>query len=238
MNTCPVAILAGGLGTRLRSQITDRPKALAPVAGKPFLEWQLALLARHGFTRFVLCVGYLAEQIRACLGGGSNWGVDIEYSVETEPLGTAGAIKNAASYFTSTVLVLNGDTYLDINYQEMLAHHRKTQAYQNTLGTLALVRVDDQGRYGSVGVDASGMITGFSEKDRDSSQGWVNAGAYVIEPNLLDHIPAFYPVSLERQVFPGLVSPVPRLSAFQTEGMFVDIGTPEGYQRLQKVLER
>src|SRR5919112_1675155 len=118
-------VLAGGLGTRLRSLLNDRPKPMAQVAGKPFLEYQIEMLRLHGFQDLVLCVGYLARHVQEYFGDGRGWGVHIDYAVETELLGTAGAIKNAQNFIDKDpFLVLNGDSYLEADLRELADFHR------------------------------------------------------------------------------------------------------------------
>src|SRR6185295_2279579 len=113
---CRVFILAGGRGTRLQALFPDQPKPMVPVAGRPFLEHQISLLAQQGFDDFVLCLGYRAEQISSYFGDGARWGVRLAYSTELQPLGTAGALKQAARLWSGPALVLNGDTYLDTDF--------------------------------------------------------------------------------------------------------------------------
>src|SRR5437762_4711031 len=148
----PVLILAGGLGTRLRPTLPDRPKGLAPIGEHSFLEVQLQLLRRQGARRFVLCVGHRAGQVQAELGDGRALGVQIEYSVEEEGclLGTAGALKQAERYFAPHALVLNGDTYFNIDYTQLLQRHLEERQQQDALATLALTRLSERDRYGSV----------------------------------------------------------------------------------------
>ena len=230
-----VFVLAGGLGTRIRSMFPDQPKSLIPIHGKPFLEWQLKLLMQQGFTSFVLCVGYLAGKIIECLGDGSALGAHIEYSVEEAPLGTAGALKNAARFFDRTVLVLNGDTYLVTDYRTLLAHH---QEHDKTIGSLGLVSVPNTSRYGQVVVSSDNHITEFREKAQSPSQtGLVNAGAYILEPDILDYIPAGRTVSIEQEIFPVLAA-AGLLRGFHVTGSFVDMGTPEGLVDLEALLRR
>lgn len=233
-----VFILAGGLGTRIRPLFPDTPKALIPIRGKPFLEHQLQLLAGQGFRHFVLCLGYLAEQIIGYFGDGAKWGVAIEYSVEKSPLGTAGAIKNAARFFRETSLVLNGDTYLEMDYRALIAYHKKQAECTGIIGTLALVEVEDASRYGSVIVGKDGRIIEFREKVPSLRQsGLINAGVYVFEPRFLDYIPAGRNVSLEKETLPTLLASGEKLFGFLVKGPFVDIGTPEGYHSLEKLLQ-
>src|SRR5258706_2335589 len=197
LEACRVFILAGGRGTRLQALFPDQPKPMAPVAGRPFLEHQISLLASQGFRDFVLCVGYRAEQINSYFGDGARWGVRIEYSHEAQPLGTAGALRQAAGFWSGAALVLNGDTYLDTRFASLVGQHRRLAA-RGAIGSLGLLRVDDCARYGQVRLAPDGRIERFEEKRAAPAQaGLVNAGAYVLEPGVLDAIPAGRAVSIE-----------------------------------------
>jgi NDP-sugar pyrophosphorylase family protein len=229
-----VFILAGGPGTRIRAEFPDLPKPLIPICGKPFLERQISLLAEQGFSQFTLCVGYRASQIMEYFGAGTAWGVSLTYSVEPTPLGTAGALKHAASAFHETTLVLNGDTYLDVDYRAVIDYHNRQTP--EVVGTLALVEVPDSARFGEVRVADDSRIAAFDEKvtGRDGP-GLINAGAYVLEPRVLDLIPSGRASSLERDIFPALAA-VGQLGGTIVTGSFVDIGTPAGYAELAALL--
>jgi NDP-sugar pyrophosphorylase family protein len=228
--------LAGGLGTRIQAQFPDIPKPVIPVQGKPFLEIQLELLMRQGFDDFTFCVGYRAEQIMSHFGNGKSWGAAITYSIETNPLGTAGALKFAAPFFRETALVLNGDTYLDIDYRSLMNYHCEQQKRDRTVGTLALIKVQDSARYGEVILGEDHKIIEFREKaPLAGGTALINAGAYVFEPRLLDYIPSERATSLERETFLDLLA-LKNLRGWTVQGHFVDIGTPEGYQALEVLL--
>jgi len=230
--------LAGGLGTRIRPLFPNRPKALIPVRGKPFLEHQLQFLATQGFHNFIFCLGYLAEQIMDHFGDGTKWGIRIEYSVEESPLGTAGALRFAASFFQETSLILNGDTYLNADFRALIAYHREQAKRKGAIGTLALVKVEDTSRYGRVVMDEDGRVIELQEKALFLHKaGFINAGVYVFEPYLLNYIPSGLPVSLEKETFPALLAAGEKLYGFPVKGTFVDIGTPEGYYALEKLLQ-
>lgn len=221
-------ILAGGLGTRLRPVVSDRPKVLAPVAGRPFLSYLLDQLADAGLTRVVLCTGHLGEQIRGLLGR-SYRGLHVHYSQEPSPLGTGGALRLAQPLITSgTVLVMNGDSYCDVDLAELWACHQERHAAASTL-----VRwVADARRFGRVRLDEAGVIRGFDEKRGPDGGGWINAGVYLLGLDLIRTIPTGVALSLEREVLPvwveaGLVHGCPG------EGAFLDIGTPESYRDAQ-----
>jgi mannose-1-phosphate guanylyltransferase len=228
-----VFILAGGLGTRIRPLFADLPKVMIPFSGKPFLEIQMQMLADQGFTSFVLCVGHQAERITDYFDDGREWGWNIVYSHEPEPLGTGGALRYAARYLDAPALILNGDTYLPMDYQALIQKHRD---FPNRIGTLTVVEMEDTRRYGQVVTDANARIQAFLEKAEAAGQGKVNAGVYVFEPLILHHIPPEGTVSLERDVFPSLLTAGIPLYAYTARQAFIDIGTPEGYQALRAAL--
>jgi len=224
-------ILAGGLGTRLRPAIGGLPKALAPVQGRPFLTYQLDLLKRHGITRMVLCTGYGHDAIQRYFGDGGALGVRIQYSVEEEPLGTAGALQRARPYLQGTFLVMNGDTYFSADLSTLLASHRRGGAQ----ATLALVKVPQMGRFGAVTLDARGFVSRFAEKRRRGA-GLINAGIYVCEPGIWAHFPSRLPLSLEEDVFP-ILAEQRLLRGELLEGYHMDVGTPESYAQFQQDME-
>jgi NDP-sugar pyrophosphorylase family protein len=226
-------ILAGGLGTRLRDAVDDRPKALAVVAGQPFLAYLLVQLREQGFCDVVLCVGHLGEQIRDHFGDGRRWGVSIQYAVERQLLGTAGALKNAAPLIDGTFLVLNGDSYLDDDLRQVVALHQRRRDVPHLAGTLAMVWAqDDTAAYGALQLGPGLRIERFREKVRSGIH-WINAGVYVLEPQVLATIPAGRTVSIERETFPWLLEQGQQLYACPMTGFFADIGTPQGYRAFQ-----
>jgi mannose-1-phosphate guanylyltransferase len=212
-------ILVGGLATRLRPLTERIPKAMLLIANRPFLEHQLEHLSRHGVERVILSCGYQPDAIRAHLGD------RVEYVVEDEPLGTGGAIAHAARGLGETFLALNGDVLTDLDVTALVRFHRERAARM----TLALHRVEDPSRYGVVVTDASGAVTRFVEKpERGSAPAdTINAGAYVVEPDVLDLIPPGRAVSVEYEVFPELIGA--GLFAYADDGRWLDIGTPESY---------
>jgi NDP-sugar pyrophosphorylase family protein len=226
-------LLVGGLGTRLRSLVPSAPKSLAPVGDRPFLELLIRQLLGQGIRHLVMCSGYLADQIEAEFGDGRDLGISIEYSKEAQPLGTAGAIKLAQLYLQSAAefLVMNGDSFLEIDFGRLIEFHRA----HGGLATVAVVHVDDAGRYGTVLADSSNRITAFSEKTGKDSPGLINAGVYVFSRRLLDQIPAG-PASLEKDVFTKILDE--GVYAAEQRGMFIDIGTPGDYARAQVLLDR
>jgi len=221
-------LLVGGLGTRLRSAVPSKPKPLAPIGQGPFLELLVLQLRSQGIRRLVMCTGHMAGQIREYFGDGRKWDVSIEYSEETRPLGTGGAVKLAAPFLGggSDFLVLNGDSFVEIDFGRFVEFHRG----HGGIVSIATRRVPDSSRYGTVRVDASNQVVSFLEKTGVQTPGLVNAGAYLFRRNVLDFIPDG-PTSLEKDVFPGLLER--RVFAAEQSGMFIDIGTPEDYAQAQ-----
>lgn len=239
MSPPPVLVLAGGLGTRLRSVVADRPKVLAPVAGRPFLDHLVARLHAGGTRRIVLLVGHLHEQVERHVAERlrpAYPGLEIGCSVEPAPLGTAGALRHAAALrgeTGETFMVLNGDTWFELDTAALIAAHRRAG---DAIVTLAARVVPDSGRYGGLDVSEDGRVRGFFEKDPERGRGLINAGAYVMEPRLLEHIPPGRAVSLEHETFPRLIAAGERLQAVVLGGHFVDIGTAESYAELESYL--
>ena len=227
-----VLILVGGKGTRLQSALTDRPKVLAPVAGRPFLSYLLDQLVSTGFRQVILCAGYKGEQIREAFGDQYN-GLNIQYSQEPEPLGTGGAIRYGLPLIaTDSALVTNGDSYVNCNLTDFLAWHLKNDLQ----ASLLLTYLSDTSRYGRVEVDEEGRILKFDEKGAGHGPGWVNAGVYIFNKVLLESIPIGKFFSVERQFFPNLIGR--GLHGFRTKGAFIDIGTPESYARAEEYFSK
>lgn len=222
-------ILAGGFGTRLRSVVSEVPKGMASVAGKPFLEYQIKWLVVQGIEDIILCLGYMAEKIIEHFGDGKAFGVHITYSVENEPLGTGGALRLAKDLLPSRFLVLNGDTIVDMPVKEMIIAHNASGA----IFSIALVRVDNVAAYGEVVIDKNGRVHAFREKGRHGP-GLINAGLYIMEKSILDAIPPGWACSLEKEVLPRLLAEGRPIYGFVNQGYFLDIGTPENYKRAQE----
>ena len=223
-------VLAGGLGTRLRSVVSDVPKPMAPVAGRPFLELLLGHLARNGFDRVVLSVGHLADVIQGHFG--DAWrGLALDYAREDVPLGTGGAIREAlARCSAGHVHVFNGDTFLGLDCAE-------TEALWAARGLPLIVgrQVADTARYGCMEVDAEGRILRFLEKSAAGGPGLINAGCYVLPRGIVEDFPAREHFSFETDYLREAVGRR-HLLALCTDGEFIDIGTPEDYARAQTLL--
>ena len=231
-------ILAGGLGTRLRRAFDAGPKSLAPVGKKVFLDYLLTWLGAEGVKEAILCVGYKGAQIQEHVGGGEAWGVRARYSVETRLLGTGGALKQAEGMIREDcVFVVNGDTYLGVSLREMLEFHRQRKASV----TVAVARVEETGRYGSVHLDEEKRITVFQEKSGTRFSGEtagmrsINGGVYVVRREVLEMIPVGREMSLEKEVLPDLVA-CKGIFGFETNGYFLDIGVEDDFSRAQTEL--
>jgi D-glycero-alpha-D-manno-heptose 1-phosphate guanylyltransferase len=221
-------VLAGGFGTRLRGVVDDVPKPMAPVQGRPFLAFVLDQLADSGFHTAILATGYLHETIRAHFGEKFR-SLALVYSVEHEPLGTGGAIRLACTQTPAReVFVLNGDTYLTLDYQGMLDAHMRAGAQLS----MAVCEVPDAARYGAIEV-SDGIVRGFREKGR-SGPGLINGGTYVLGPALRDRMPAHAAFSFEQDLLVPEVRSI-QPAAFPAAGLFIDIGIPEDYARAQEV---
>ena len=224
-------VLAGGLGTRLREAVPDVPKPMADIGGRPFLSYVLDLLARQGVGRVLLAVGHKHEVIQHHFG--PRYGnLLIEYVVEPEQRGTGGAVREALEHCrTADILVLNGDTYFDVDLLEMLAFHRAHQADI----TIALKRVGDTGRYGAVVPGQDGRIAAFREKSHTGA-GLINGGVYAVKRGIGEQLRDLdAPFSFEEDF---LQRSMTRLSAygFESDASFVDIGIPEDYAEARRML--
>lgn len=227
MSTDEVIVLAGGFGTRLRDVVADLPKPLAPVAGTPFLARVLERLAREGMRRCILATGYMADVIEHKIG--ACWaGMDIVYSVESQPLGTGGAIRRAASLLHGNgVHVINGDTWLVY----VPAALEQATAYAGATMGIALAHVDDVGRYGAVATH-DGLVTGFREKGgRD--RGWINAGCYFLGADAIAALPVMQAFSFESDVLVPMAA-AGKVAAWTDTRDFIDIGVADDYRRAQR----
>jgi D-glycero-alpha-D-manno-heptose 1-phosphate guanylyltransferase len=225
-------LLVGGLGTRLRSVVPSKPKPLASVGSKSFLELLVEQLCNQGIQRLVMCTGYLADRFENEFGDGHEWGVTIEYSKEPTPLGTAGAVKFAQPYLQDLpdFLVMNGDSFVEADFHQLFRFHRT----HGGLVSIVVVEVDNACRYGTVEMDDTGRVGRFLEKTGNHAPGIVSAGVYIFNRAVLEHIPEG-PASLESNLFPQLLDQ--GVFAFKQDGMFIDIGTPEDYARAQKLCD-
>lgn len=221
-------ILVGGLGTRLRPLTLSAPKPMLPTAGLPFLTHLLSRIADAGIEHVVLGTSYKAGVFESAFGDGSKLGLMIDYVVESEPMGTGGGIANVASKLRhETVLVFNGDVLSGADLCELLDSHQANDADV----TLHLVRVGDPRAFGCVPTDSEGRVTAFLEKTQDPPTDQINAGCYVFKRDVIDRIPTDRAVSVEREVFPGLLSDGLRICGYVDSTYWRDMGTPEDFVR-------
>ena len=227
-------ILVGGQATRLLPLTSNTPKALVPVLNIPFLEHVIRHLGRHQVEEIILAHGHLAQPIEDYLGDGSQFGVRISYALENTPLGTAGAVKNAERYLGETFLVLNGDIFTDLDIAAMIDFHRERKAR----ATIALTPVDDPTSYGLIETDAESRVTRFLEKPsrEEVTTNTINAGTYVLEPDVLAQIPRQKVVSIERETFQQLLAQGEPVCAYSSQAYWLDMGTPEKYLQLHRDL--
>jgi D-glycero-alpha-D-manno-heptose 1-phosphate guanylyltransferase len=221
----PAAVLAGGRGHRLRSAVSDRPKVLAEVGGRPFLSFILDQLAAAGVQYVVLCTGYLGHMVERTFGHRYKT-MELDYSREDTPLDTGGALRRAVEMIDADhVIAMNGDSYADT---DLSGFGRWFFSARRNAGIL-LTRVADSSRYGQVRLTDTGRIVGFEEKATRSGPGWINAGVYLMQTGCLNACGLGRRCSLERDVFPALVGTA--LYGYRDRCRFIDIGLPAAYRR-------
>lgn len=227
MQELTAVILIGGPGTRLQPLTNDRPKSVLPVLNKPFMEHFIAYLRQYGIKDIILTLSYLPDVIREYLGDGSRYGVRLTYCLEEEPLGTAGAVKNAEAYLDNTFFVLNGDVFTDMDLGDMLAFHRENKAK----ATISLTWVDDPSAFGVVETDGEKRVKQFIEKPplAEATTNWINAGTYILEPEVLEHIPSNTHYMFEKGLYPRLLDTGAPVYGYPYRGYWLDMGTPEKY---------
>ena len=221
-------ILAGGLGTRLRAAVSDRPKPMATIRDQPFIAFLLDQLVRYGFRRAVICVGHMGELVPKALG--QNFGpLELAYSFEESPLGTGGALRNAYGLVSEReILAMNGDSFCDFDLAALGQAHRRFGGQ----ATMTVLQQTDRRRAGTVVVGDDGRVTEFQSRPSGDTPGLINAGVYMFRREALLAIPEGRKVSLEDEVFPAMVRQG-TLFALSVEGRFIDIGTPESYAAAQ-----
>lgn len=220
-------LLVGGRGTRLAPITSEIPKPMLPVAGKPVTEHQIIAAQRAGITTLVLATSYLSEVFIPYFGDGSKWGIDLRYAVEKEPLGTGGAIANAAAHLDKgasdeAVVIFNGDVLSQHNLSAQIEFHKKVDADV----TLHLIQVEDARAFGCVPTTAEGQVQAFLEKMENPVTNWINAGCYVFNREVIDSIPRDTVVSVERETFPSLISNKRRVFGYKEGAYWLDIGNP------------
>jgi D-glycero-alpha-D-manno-heptose 1-phosphate guanylyltransferase len=224
-------ILAGGFGTRLRSAVSDVPKPMAPINGRPFLEYLIDFWFEQGIKHFILSVGYKHEIISSYFGSKYH-GATIDYVVEDMPMGTGGGLLASLKYLSNTnpVLLLNGDSFFDISISDLLKHHLTNRAAV----TFSLFRTSERGRYMGMQLSDDGRILSLGDK-KNQSDVLANGGVYIVDPIAFDGFPAptKQAISLEGDIFPGLLKSEAGMWGYQSNGLFIDIGVPEDYFRAQ-----
>lgn len=222
-------ILAGGMGTRLREVVKDLPKPMAEVNGKPFLNYLFDYLSYYKTEQIILSTGHMAEKISSHFGS-SYKGVELLYSHEETPMGTGGGIRLAMEKSSNeNTLVLNGDSFFDVDLNSFYENH----AIKNAKASIALRKVKDAGRYGSVEVDAKSNLLHFNEKKEGQREGLINAGVYLLDRNyFFANTPSDSAFSIEKDFF-GKVNGSPDIFAFEYSGYFIDIGIPDDYLKAQ-----
>ena len=233
MDHLTAVVLAGGQGTRLRPLTESLPKPILPVLNRPFLEYTLLNLAEAGVERVFLALGYKPDPIIEHFGIGSKVDLHIEYALETEPLGTSGAVRALISELDQTFLVINGDVTSEIDYRALLETHIENREY----GTLAVHEVEDPSQFGLVLTDGEGYVTQFIEKPKGPRfrSKLINSGVYAVEPEVLRFVPEGFSM-FETDLFPKVLSAGVQLNTHKWQGYFNDMGTVENYLVLQKDL--
>lgn len=218
-------VLVGGKGTRLRPLTTDTPKPILNLVDRPFLSYMIEWLGSHGVDEVILACGFLPDQLEKILGSGADGGPNLHYVVEPEPLGTGGAIKFAEDHLDDRFFALNGDVLTDLDLTALWNSHLERGAS----ASLGLYPVEDPTGYGLVDIDDEGTVLDFHEKPEPghAGPGLINAGTYVLEKSILLDVPAGREVSIEREVFPGLIGK--GLAGLRLDGYWMDIGTPDRY---------
>lgn len=220
--------MVGGLGTRLRAVVSDRPKILAPVLNRPFLSYLLDQLIRYQFREAILCCGYMGKSVQDMYGDAYG-SLLLAYSWEDTPLGTGGALRNALDIITSDeVLAMNGDSFFDADFGDFYRMHKSKSAEASIL----LANVPDTSRYGRV-TTSNNLVLRFEEKSGVSAPGQINAGVYILNKSILLEIAADRPVSLEKEILPVWAGQR-RLRGFESPGRFIDVGTPESYAEAER----
>ena len=225
-------ILVGGEGTRLRPLTYNTPKPMVPTVNIPFLEHVIRNLRGHNISEIILAQYHLAESMQEYFGDGSKFGVRLRYVMEDSPRDTAGAVKNVEEYLDGTFLVLNGDIFHNCDFTSMVKFHRRHKAQ----ATIALTPVENPTIYGVVETDPRGKVKCFTEKPKpeEVTTNMINAGTYVLEPEVLQRIPPNTKYSFEREVFPQMLADARPVYAYSFDNYWMDMGTPEKYLQLHR----
>ncbi len=226
-------ILSGGFGSKLREVVYNQPKILATIKGKAFLDHLFYLLKKNGFSEVVLGLGYLSGMVKDYVIQRPLYDMSVMFSVEPRPLGTAGALKNGEKFLDTTFFVVNGDTYLDTDYQKILEYHRQNKA----LITMVSAKNVYADGFGKVTASDSGHVEAFVTEKSEKTGDYAHAGIYVMEPAVLSLIPQGYNSSIEKDILPELIKQG-NVFEYKCQEPFIDIGDAQGYILAQTKLER
>ena len=224
-------ILAGGLATRLRPLTEKIPKPLVPINGRPFIHHQLKLLKSYGIANILILTGYLGKQIEDYLGDGSKLGLGINYSYEENPLGTGGSLKNAETMLKEAFLIVNGDTYLNLDYKELIDYFYK----RDKIGVMTVYSDSEKIAPNNVKIDETNLVMGYNKKD-DATMDCVDSGVMVFKKKIINFIEPGRKISLEEDIFSRLIENK-ELVAYPVKQRFYDIGTFEGLKLLEGILK-
>ncbi|WXG41286.1 MAG: NDP-sugar synthase [Candidatus Freyarchaeum deiterrae] len=222
-------ILAGGYGTRLRPLTYTTPKTMLPICDKPVLHWIIDSLSKRGFDEIIITTNYLEEKIKNYFGDGQEFGVKLYYPKENEPLGTAGSVKNAEKYLDEPFGIIQADNITEISLAEALKYHKEKKG----IATISLIDVENPWQFGIAELNRKNQVKKFLEKPKPDEcfSNLASTGLYVLEPEILDYIPANTPFDFAKDLFPQLLKRGKRIYGYRAEGFWVDVGKPEGYMK-------
>lgn len=217
-------VLAGGVGTRLKPLTYKRPKPLIPIAGEPCIDYMIKSLVSAGFKRIIVTTGYMSDTMIKSIGDGKKFGASILYAFEESPAGTAGAVKNVEEFLDNTFVVASGDVLADVDIKALYDYHRE----KNAVATMALTKVENATEFGIVGLDEDNRIIKFKEKPKEEEifSNLVNAGIYILEPEVIDYIPEDQMFDFSKNVFPLLLENDRPIYGAVISGLWMDIGRP------------
>lgn len=229
-------VLAGGEGTRLKPLTYRRPKPLMPVAGRPCIDYVLRALAASGFHEIIVTTAYMSDALIKSIGDGLDYNASILYSFEENPAGTAGAVRRVGNFFDDTFVVSMGDILCDVDFKALYDFHKRKGA----AATIALTEVEDPTQYGVVGLDANGRIAKFREKPKkeEAFSNLVNAGVYILEPEVLEFVPPDQKFDFAKDLFPKLLSKGLGLYGSKIDGIWMDIGQPHDLWKASMAIVR
>jgi mannose-1-phosphate guanylyltransferase len=217
-------ILAGGAGTRLKPLTHNRPKPLIPIAGEPCIDYMIKSLVSADFRRLIVTTGYMSDTMIKSIGDGKKFGASILYAFEEQPAGTAGAVKNVSEFLDDTFVVASGDVLADVDIKRLFDYHKEKKA----IATMALTKVENPTEFGIVGLDDNNKIIKFKEKPKEEEifSNLINAGIYILEPEVLNYIPENKMFDFSKNVFPALLEAEQSIFGAPIKGLWMDIGRP------------